>query len=527
MPGIPVTNGATLAACLSKQNWLDPVHTALEGLGYTTHPQPRGQALEVWRPEHCRGYAHRRQFVDGWRLRNVWLGPRRTSVGVLPHRFYLLDQDRIDHRTEHEILGSESRPETPFADRLEAIKELLDRLRGIDSFRQGPVRLDATDNLLDNAMLRVLQGTYPATSKLHEVYRQGKFLHSPTELKIVLCSDEGVDEKHAQEFKMRAERGFGDCGATGTFILPTLKALEKRLSEVDQGSDVLSRTVPVLLMLADKEESRSPRMARVMKLLDRHRLPWRRAYAADPREFSVKNQLASLLQAAGGLAHAVEIKNGRQLPWSIGVDLSHRSTFSRVAAALVDPDGRFVQAWTSDQPKAENMRRETLHRLLKAAASAIPPCELPSGLLIIRDGRIFETEDLSDYHPASTATTLVEFRKYNNPPLFLEDGQPPANPACAWVPNTNGWSTAFASFLGQSGRKNAFPHVDKVHMKDKWDGLGLGREGLIDVLTAQTRTAGLGPSPRRLPAPIYWADGIAGASDADLRFRGQPVHRLD
>ena len=32
---------------------------------------------------------------------------------------------------------------------------------------------------------------------------------------------------------------------------------------------------------------------------------------------------------------------------------------------------------------------------------------------------------------------------------------------------------------------------------------------------------GLGNKLRGTPAPIYWADGIAGASDADLRFRGQ------
>ena len=63
-------------------------------------------------------------------------------------------------------------------------------------------------------------------------------------------------------------------------------------------------------------------------------------------------------------------------------------------------------------------------------------------------------------------------------------------------------------------------------MQQAWDGMRLGPELLARILFAQTLMPGLGLRQRRLPAPIYWADGIAGASDDDLRFRGQCVVNL-
>ena len=80
---------------------------------------------------------------------------------------------------------------------------------------------------------------------------------------------------------------------------------------------------------------RSDRLRQIMRRFDKYELPWRRAYATDPREWSVANQLGSLIQACGGHTYSVTLAGGECLPWSIGIDLSKRQDFSRVAASLI------------------------------------------------------------------------------------------------------------------------------------------------------------------------------------------------
>ena len=110
--------------------------------------------------------------------------------------------------------------------------------------------------------------------------------------------------------------------------------------------------------------------------------------------------------------------------------------------------------------------------------------------------------------------------------LLGEEWQLPKHPTVAWLPEVVGGSLGFLVSLPQSA-KNEFDGVMKIWMRDEWDGMNIGREHLARILAAQTLTPGLGLHPRRLPASIYWADGIAAASDDDLRFRGQSVTILD
>ena len=70
------------------------------------------------------------------------------------------------------------------------------------------------------------------------------------------------------------------------------------------------------------------------------------------------------------------------------------------------------------------------------------------------------------------------------------------------------------------------PAVTKITWRNDWNGLGLPPSQIASVLTASATAPGLGFQARNLPASIYWADGIAGSSDQDLRFRGVPVDRV-
>ena len=330
------------------------------------------------------------------------------------------------------------------------------------------------------------------------------------------------------DYSQRARGALERRGVDGAIVRSiALGALENRLAELDQGESPERRDVPVLFMLARKGKPPSDRMIRVMRGMDRHCLPWRRAYATDDRNWSVADQVGSLLQAAGGTAHAVALASDESIPWSIGIDVSKRDGHSRVATSLVDPIGRLVGSWMLDQARQENIEPQVLRRLLAATADGVPPEERSSGILVIRDGRVFESENADDYmRDLGAPVALVEIRKYGNPPLLLgRTAHVPSGPVVAWLPQVGSGTLGFLVTLPNATQER-FDNPLKIWMRDAWDGLCLGPARLARILYAQTLTPGLGIHRRRLPAPVYWADGISGASDNDLRFRGQCAVRL-
>ena len=487
-------------------------------------------ALDVWKPDLCRRIAGGASFADGWRTTKLWLGPGRHAVGVSPQRIYLRPDGSRDVRPEREIVAPRSRPTIPLAERLRGLQWFLENLQADCPQELGAcVELEIDDaDPLAGVTLRGRKDAFPANTTLRTVHEQGGFLGAPGKLVVVLCSDDGLGSAPAEDYMGRAEFEFKRRGAEARVRCCELSRLEKRLTELHGGDRAKRRDAPVLFMLATRNKTPTDRLRRVMRGLDDHGLPWRRAYADDDRTWSVADQVGSLLQAAGGHPHEVLLPNGESPPWSIGLDVSRRDASSTVAATLVSPDGRLAGAWTSDQARRENIDSSVLRRLLTAASDAVPEHDREQGMLVVRDGRIFESERAEDYkRDLGGPVSLVELRKHNNPPLLIgDDRNLPVSPTVGWFAEAASGSLGFLVTLPRS-EQGAFGSVLKVWMRDADDGMQLGPERLARVLLAQTLTPGLGLHRRRLPAPIYWADGIAGASDTDLRFRGQPVVRLN
>ena len=370
---------------------------------------------------------------------------------------------------------------------------------------------------------------YPANASLRSVHERGGFFAVPDCMEIRLCNDEDVAPAPTKDYRRRAVEAFKKRGVNDIpMVFSTLEGLETRLDELDRGDRVKRWDVPMLFMLSDKDTPPSHRVRRIMRRMETYRLPWRRAYANDNRNWSVSDQVGSLLQAAGGHPHAVVLAGGECLPWSIGIDLSKRQNRSRVAVCLLSPEGRLAGSWVRDQRRRENIKPTVLRQLLETAAGAIPASHRSSGMLVIRDGRVFESEDVEDYRrDLGGPVTLVELRKGRNPPLLLgSEARLPDTPVVAWWKKAKGGSLGFLAPLHEP-RQDEFSRVLKIWMEHRWDGMGLGPQRLVHILFAQTLTPGLGLHARAVPAPVYWADGIAGASEVDLRFRGQTVVELN
>ena len=510
--------------------WHEPVSAALRQSGFSMCRNRWG--IEVWQPDRRAELPGGGYAVDGWQLRSLWLGPqaRRKALGVRPKRIYLRSDGSRDRRPERQIIDLHQCPRWPLEVRRRALTSFLERLQNGCAECLGDSVALATDkvDLLDGVRLLGSSCDFPADTEFRDVHKKGGFLSVPDPFEVRICCDDGVDRKGARD-SHRAEQAFRGRGAEASFGCVRIKKLMGRIDELDQGDPVKRRDVPVLFLLANKQEHPSSRLSRLMRGLDRHGLPWRRcACAPDNRKWSVSDQTGSLLQAAGGHPHGVVLASGESLPWSIGIDSSHRDTFTRVAAVLVSPEGRLAGSWMLDQEPKEDIIPKVLRRLLVAAVEKVPTGERSSGVMIVRDGRVFESENVNDYmRELGTAVTLVELRKYGNPPLLLgPEARLPTRPTVGWLSEPTGGSLGFLVPLPSGGTSNGFGNVLKIWMKQAWDEMRLGPEQLARILFAQTLTPGLGLRRRWLPAPIYWADGIAGASDDDLRFRGQCVVNL-
>ena len=65
------------------------------------------------------------------------------------------------------------------------------------------------------------------------------------------------------------------------------------------------------------------------------------------------------------------------------------------------------------------------------------------------------------------------------------------------------------------------PRPLKLVMKTEWDGPQLGLAGISRVCTGLCYGPSLGLRPHLLPAPIYWANGIASIGPTNRQFAGQ------
>lgn len=516
--------GATLAAFYfdgRESLWLKHVLGIVNSQGYSTDS---ASAL-IWRPE-LRSTAGSVTYADGWSLNRLWVGGQRPALSIVPHRIYFDSSGQIDSRPERVICG-DRRPNTPLKPRIEALNVLVSHLSQNASVSQLE-RIVLQDYQVDlgNTCQRIIGNHHISSmAKFSSTQNSWGFDEIPVHSQVLIVPTDTRFHSASEDYLVWAQK-YSDNRIK--FRVISLEKLCRRLEELVPGE--ISRKVPsvVMLMLGVRRADVSEEIRSLMRRLDQLSIPWRRAYSDDDRKWSVRDQLGSLVQGLGGRTFRIADAQIGQLPWSLGIDLSHKrgSANSVLCGALIEPDGSLHSAWVHRHSRDEQISKVALRRIMLEAATVVKGEASQPGMLVIRDGRLFEREDQQFYRERlGIPITLLELRKRKNPPLLI-DGDLSASPSCAYMPEMpDGDQLAFVVTLPRRDR-GAFDSVLKMHWKDSWDGLGVGNL-LPNIIVALSRTPGLGLHPRYLPAPIYWADGIAGATDEDLRFRGQAVIELN
>lgn len=461
------------------------------------------------------------QFLNSFQLSSFWCGPQDKAIALTPVRKWLDRDGNIDRRPEYLILSGGTAPPLNLEEEVQHIHEILDALSNLEGFSNEPIALSAlSGNLLSLAEIQVKSQILLCPPNPNAQYKKFGFHFVPTDLSIYVAPLSGASPSRATEFSDSISSNFIARGTNVSISMGPVKGIKCRAG----------RAI-VLLLPGDKETPLCPETIAAMRYLDENEIRWRRAYENDPFQFSVPDQVGSILQCAGGVQYCVEASNSRPIPWSLGLDLSHpREGPSRVCGALLNPTGNLVHSWVAEHPRDETISQDVLKEIISKAVALIPGSGKQNGLLILRDGRLFEKENYSLYREGfGLPVTLLEVRKRRNPPILTEDacGIPP-NPVFCLIPQRHDSRSHVAMTICLPiAQQNRFGQVLKLHWRDQWNGLSLEPTDFAAILTALVHAPGLGNKARALPAPIYWADGIAAASDQDLRFRGQETSYLE
>lgn len=499
-------------------SWASSLLAALQSMKVTAIPG--GNRVLAW--TGIRDYRGTR-FTDGWTFSRLWLGPSRWALGITAKRLYFKGAE-IDRRPEHEIVGDNRPSGRTIAEEYHEQHGLLMALTSHLPGQTRPVSLERTTDGLESARsVCIGTATRPfVTGNLNHIYRELGFDRVPPDWTISVCGVEGVSSTVVSEFGTRIKRAAAQRHAAIAVRASSISEIRSRLELVAQAGVRPGRCM--LFILPNRDQPPNAEVFALLTALDAHSIPYRRAYATDSLDFSIPDQLPSLLLACGGRPHRIAWGAEGEPPWLLALDLGHPRGIanSLVVATLTNPDGSLFHAAKIAQRKDETIHRQSLERLLTSCAAAIANrSDFGRGVLVLRDGRHFENEDGGAYQRLLGGNiSIVEYRKRWNPQI-VGSGSSGGFVSRVFAAHVPGCTTMFLTTTTPQSSSN-LPEVAKVTWREEWNQLKLTHAEIARSIVSAAAAPGLGLHPRHLPAPIYWADGIAGISESDLRFRGIP-----
>jgi len=456
-------------------------------------------------------------MVEGFEIRRLDLARRDFALAVLPKRLYFEGHSSSPTDTpENELFPSGRRPrpirpETAHETSITEARELAGSslatdgaLLELEDFRTGLSSLSRT---------RLAGDTVPAgNDRLNALYKQHGFECAPGDAQLLVVPTGRRSERIAGSFATGLARAFAVRG---------VKVDVRVAREVPETGDGRF----AVHVLFDHRREHDARGLRLVRELEADGIRVRRSYADDDLRFSIPEQCASLLQALGGRPHSLLVGGVPDDLWFAGVDMSHRVDERRsiLCVTLLDPGGKLVRAWRGEQRLDERIDRSLLGHALDRIVAEVGSEQRDGRIFALRDGRLLDGERHYRQEIGGVAVTWVEVRKRGNPPLWY-GADPSVPPADTWarVPDAEA-----AFYVAEPlPRLGGWGMPIKLTWSGRHDPVGLGIDGIARAVAGLRWAPTLGTKPIRLPAPLYWADGIAGASDTDLRFRGQPVEQL-
>jgi len=227
----------------------------------------------------------------------------------------------------------------------------------------------------------------------------------------------------------------------------------------------------------------------------------------------------SILSKAGGLLYETHSASVPDLGdhWCIGLDLGFGGQYEGKIAVmtLTDGRGRLRAYWRALKDEDETLSEEILSDGLEWIVSQAESMAADRKFLVFRDGTRPKNETLAFYRNLLPVgrSCLVECAKSGNPMFLVERTAPP--PGTLGMPE--GSDTVFL-YPASAPQKSAL--LNTVKFFASLNDLGYSPEQLGEIITTLCHSPKLSFQPSSAPAPIYWADGLASLTAANLQFGG-------
>ncbi len=497
----------------------------------------KGAGCVLWNPKGVTPWRGTLKYVDGVQVVREWLGPGIAGLTIIPRRIYFESESDLPSAKPEWILAGDAKP--ALAPTAKRIRMCLDSAAWIASHMPGfdpnPLPVSRIRAALHERTRMVFGGGSQGTpvQKASGLLTRHGFHAVPPNLRIELVAEDVANAK-VKLYQGLIMDAFLRCKHPLKAPAISYDEMQKKLSSGKAGIDRMRKGYCALIAVTGKKGQ--PLLKKPTALIDFLQsagVPFR-MFSVDNRSlnWSALDQVGSLLMGAGGIPYAL------QLPWPadfeppyiLGVDLGHPKAIraSWVVMSLMDPKGVLIESWRHRQERDETIAPAVLEAGLTWARKAAR--EYNGGqdtrFLVIRDGRLHEGESLKTYrHILGARITFVELAKYNNPEMFIPGESPrpaPAGTECLIAGSVTPFIVPVSPRLASD-----LSHTLKLHMAPPWDGLALGIDKILEIITGLSYTPGLGLATHALPGPIYWADGIAGIGETNHQFSGQSImHQL-
>jgi hypothetical protein len=505
----------------STRDWDVHLERAAQKMGFMVHR--RG---DLWNEQGRRNAFKKLAYADGFRCKLIHIGGRKHAFAIRPHRFYFLNDSELPtDLPEYKLLKGQKAPSPKsIACRIRDCRNLAESLidHGFPGLSANELQgVDCWEDLHLSAKYILAGGrAIPIDQNLAAALARFGPVRSPNNFRcIVFASAEhiGIAEKYGNILSQAFRRLNVSAHVK---VVPLPRDIERNARYADRLREYGSGTIAVLGVSGKLGQPLPPAMSSFMGLLDERAVRYRLFSVENgAMQWSGFDQAGIILDSAGGTSYALD------LPWpdharntiTIGLDLGHprMKDHSWLAASLVGPNGRLIDANRFQQPRDETIRPRTLGKIMNWIKTALNERGIaPQSLLILRDGRLFENESISDYkRHLSCPFTFADITK--GPVPLMTKGDHTAPPGSAFVTETG----KMAFLMGSQGiHPDHIPKPVKVHLHH--DELNLGLKTLCALLASLSHAPTLGLRPTRLPSPTYWADGFAGISETDHRFSG-------
>jgi len=238
-----------------------------------------------------------------------------------------------------------------------------------------------------------------------------------------------------------------------------------------------------------------------------------------PIAFRNHGTATHVISKLGGYHYHTVSESVPDLPehWCIGLDLGYGALHIAQAAiiTLTDGKGRLRAYWRAIKDIGETLPPDILKEGITWVVNQAEEIAPGKKFLAFRDGGRPRDEPLRLYKDLlpNGRSTLIEYAKRGNP-MMLNDGKQP-------LPGTMCTSTDSPdSFLFTVQAPLTGSLTGTVKFFTEHNELDYTKQQIGEILTALCFAPKLSFQPSRLPAPIYWADGLASLSGANLQFGG-------